>query len=83
MGEWWGAENIDALIFRIVRADLQEKLRRNYKATLQLAGFYLINMQARRKAFEVGERHYDLGLVNIRLKNIMLRQLKLRFQKSK
>ncbi|MHB1686738.1 MAG: cyclopropane fatty acyl phospholipid synthase [Ignavibacteriaceae bacterium] len=61
MDGWWDAENIDALIFRIVRADLQEKLRRNYKVTLQLAGFYLINMQARRKAFEVGKRHYDLG----------------------
>jgi cyclopropane-fatty-acyl-phospholipid synthase len=61
MDGWWDAENIDALIFRIVRADLQEKLRRNYKVALQLAGFYLINMQSRRKAFEVGERHYDLG----------------------
>ncbi len=61
MDGWWDGENIDTLIFRLVRADLQEKLRRNYKITFQLAGFYLINMQSRRKAFEVGEKHYDLG----------------------
>jgi len=61
MDGWWDAADIDALIFRIVRADLQEKLRRNYKIVFLLSGYYLINMQARRKAFEIGERHYDLG----------------------
>lgn len=61
MDGWWDAADIDALIFRLVRADLQEKLRRNYKIALQLSGYYLINMQARRRAFEIGERHYDLG----------------------
>lgn len=61
MDGWWDAADIDALIFRLVRANLQEKLRRNYKIALQLSGYYLINMQARRRAFEIGERHYDLG----------------------
>ncbi len=61
MDGWWDAEDIDELIYRIIRADLPEKLHRNYKIALQLSGFYLINMQARRRAFEIGERHYDLG----------------------
>ena len=61
MDGWWEAAAIDELIYRLVRADLQEKLKRNYKVALQLAGFYLINMQARRRAFQIGKRHYDLG----------------------
>lgn len=49
------------MIFRIVRNELQNKVKRNYKIALKLAGFYLINMQSRRRAFIVGERHYNLG----------------------
>ena len=61
MDGWWDAEKIDELIFRIVRANLQNKVKRNLKIAFQLAGFYLLNMQARRRAFIIGERHYDLG----------------------
>ncbi len=61
MDGWWDVEKLDEMIFRIVRADLQNKVRRNLKIALQLAGFYLINMQARHRAFIIGERHYDLG----------------------
>lgn len=61
MDGWWDVEKLDEMIYKIVRADLQNKVRRNLKVALQLAGFYLINMQARRRAFIIGERHYDLG----------------------
>lgn len=61
MDGWWDAESIDQLLFKILRADLQEKISRNYKVALTLAGFWLINMQARHRAFQIGERHYDLG----------------------
>ncbi len=61
MDNWWDVEKLDEMIFRIVRADLQNKVKRNLKVALQLAGFYIINMQARRRAFIIGERHYDLG----------------------
>lgn len=61
MDNWWDVEKLDEMIFRIIRADLQNKVKRNLKVALQLAGFYIINMQARRRAFIIGERHYDLG----------------------
>ncbi len=61
MDKWWDVEKLDEMIFRIVKADLQNKVKRNFKIAFQLAGFYLINMQARRRAFIIGERHYDLG----------------------
>ncbi|MHB8929646.1 MAG: cyclopropane fatty acyl phospholipid synthase [Melioribacteraceae bacterium] len=61
MDGWWDAVDLDGMIHRIIRADLQNKVKRNYKIAFQLAGFWLINMQARRRAFIIGERHYDLG----------------------
>jgi cyclopropane-fatty-acyl-phospholipid synthase len=61
MDGWWDAAILDEMIYRIIRADLQNKVKRNYKIVFQLAGFWLINMQARRRAFIIGERHYDLG----------------------
>lgn len=61
MDGWWDVEKLDEMIYRIVRADLQNKVKHNVKVALMLAGFYLINMQARHRAFIIGERHYDLG----------------------
>ncbi len=61
MDDWWDVEKLDELIYKILRADLLNKVKRNYKIALQLLGFYLINMQSRRRAFIIGERHYDLG----------------------
>lgn len=61
MDGWWDVKKLDEMIFRIVRNELQNKVKRNYKIALKLAGFYLINMQSRRRAFIVGERHYNLG----------------------
>ncbi len=58
---WWRAEKIDEFIYRLIRIDIQQKLRRNLKVALKLVGFYLLNMQSRTRAFEVGEKHYDLG----------------------
>ncbi|MGB9664500.1 MAG: cyclopropane fatty acyl phospholipid synthase [Ignavibacteria bacterium] len=61
MDKWWDVEKLDEMIFRILRADLQDKVKRNLKVASKLVGFYLFNMQSRRRAFIIGERHYDLG----------------------
>lgn len=61
MDGWWTVEKLDEMIFKILRADLQEKVKRNLKISLQLAGFQLINMQAKHRAFIIGKKHYDLG----------------------
>lgn len=61
MNGWWEVEKLDEMIYKIIRADLQNKIKHNYKVALQLAGFWLINMQAHHRAFIIGEKHYDLG----------------------
>ncbi len=61
MDNWWDSAKLDELIYRVIHADLQNKIKHNLKIAIQLAGFYLINMQSRRRAFIIGEKHYDLG----------------------
>jgi cyclopropane-fatty-acyl-phospholipid synthase len=61
MDGWWETEQIDELIYKIIRAELQNKIKHNFKIALQLAGFYLLNMQSRRRAYIIGEKHYDIG----------------------
>lgn len=61
MDGWWDSEKIDEMIFRILSSDILSRVKHNLKIAFQLAGFYFINMQARRRAFIIGEKHYDLG----------------------
>jgi len=61
MAGWWDADKVDEFISRILRADLQNKVSHNTKLALKLAGYRLINMQKRSRAFIIGEKHYDLG----------------------
>jgi cyclopropane-fatty-acyl-phospholipid synthase len=61
MDKWWDAEKIDEFIFRILNAQLDEKIRRKFSILLKLFSARLYNMQSKRRAFIVGEKHYDLG----------------------
>jgi len=61
MEGWWDAERVDELICRILRARLDEKIRQKLSIAVRLAAGRLINLQSKRRAFIVGERHYDLG----------------------
>lgn len=61
MAGWWDAEKLDETIFRILRAHLEEKVRNSFeiKIKLLIQGFF--NLQSKRRAFIIGEKHYDLG----------------------
>ncbi|GMQ81129.1 MAG: cyclopropane fatty acyl phospholipid synthase [Rhodothermia bacterium] len=60
MDGWWDAEQIDETVHRLLRSDLQDQLK-NPKALLSYIGAVLINKARPSKAFEIGEKHYDLG----------------------
>jgi cyclopropane-fatty-acyl-phospholipid synthase len=61
MDKWWDAEKTDEFIFRILNAQLDEKIRRKFSILLKLFSARLYNMQSKRRAYIVGEKHYDLG----------------------
>ncbi|MFA5328897.1 MAG: cyclopropane fatty acyl phospholipid synthase [Prolixibacteraceae bacterium] len=61
MQGFWEVENLDEFISRVIKAQLDEKIRRKISLLLQLFAMKLLNPQSKKRAFIVGERHYDLG----------------------
>lgn len=61
MDGWWDAVKIDEFICQVLRAQLDEKIRRKLSIIIKLLSFQLFNLQNKRRAFIVGEKHYDLG----------------------
>jgi cyclopropane-fatty-acyl-phospholipid synthase len=58
---WWDAEKVDELFYKILRAQLDKKIRRKFSILLRLFTAQLFNLQSKRRAFIIGEKHYDLG----------------------
>ena len=57
---WWDCDAIDQMIDKVVRAGVEDMLSGSWVLGLHLVRARLFNRQAAR-AFEVGERHYDVG----------------------
>ncbi len=60
MDGWWDCEQIDQMIYRILLARLDEKVKNSRMALLVLRA-RLFNRQSKARAFQIGEHHYDLG----------------------
>ncbi len=60
MDGWWDCEQLDEMLTRILRADIEQHLRSPRGAMLAITA-HIMNMQSRRRAFKVGKQHYDLG----------------------
>src|SRR3989344_3306184 len=59
MDNWWDCKAIDEFINKILRAELDKQVR-NISHLFNILKLKLTNPQ-RRKSFEIGERHYDIG----------------------
>ena len=57
---WWDCDALDEFVHRVKRAGLAAEVRRR-TPWWELLRARLFNLQSRRRAFHVGERHYDLG----------------------
>lgn len=61
MDGWWDCEALDALITRVLLARLEQKVQNKTRLLFHLLRAKLVNRQSKARAFQVGERHYDLG----------------------
>lgn len=61
MDGWWDVDKIDEFIFRVLSAQLDEKILQKMSILAKLFVARIINQQSKRRAFIVGEKHYDLG----------------------
>ena len=60
MDGWWDAKKPDELIFRLIIASLHEKVK-SWKIVSQIIKAKVFNAGKQSKAFEVGEKHYNIG----------------------
>ncbi|HEY9075772.1 MAG TPA: cyclopropane fatty acyl phospholipid synthase [Anaerolineaceae bacterium] len=61
MDGWWDCEAIDQMIHRVLLAKLDQKIKGSWRLQLGILQSRLFNLQSKARAFQVGERHYDLG----------------------
>ncbi|MDG2518225.1 cyclopropane fatty acyl phospholipid synthase [Lysobacter soli] len=60
MDGWWRVPSLDGMLYRMIAADLDQKVHGIGLAIDALRARFT-NLQSRRRSFQVGERHYDLG----------------------
>lgn len=60
MDGWWDCPQLDQFFFRVLSAGLDEQVR-SWSTVLHAIGARLTNLQRPSRAFEVGQRHYDIG----------------------
>lgn len=58
---WWDCERLDEMICRLLRGDIEGKVRGRLRYLLHALPGVLFNLQSRARAKMVAERHYDLG----------------------
>ncbi|MFH1611637.1 MAG: cyclopropane fatty acyl phospholipid synthase [Patescibacteria group bacterium] len=61
MDGWWDCDQIDGLIDRILKNDIRKELRANWPVVALALASVLLNRQSGKRAFHIGEAHYDAG----------------------
>jgi cyclopropane-fatty-acyl-phospholipid synthase len=61
MDGWWDCDRLDEFFNRVLCARLETSLQKNWKLISGVLLARLFNLQSESRAFQVGEKHYDLG----------------------
>jgi len=61
MDGWWDCAALDEFFAKIIRAQIQDGVKKNPALIYQVLLARLLNRQSRNRAFQIGEKHYDLG----------------------
>lgn len=61
MDGWWDCGRIDELVARILRQGIHTRLKPNLSLIKDAVHARLLNRQSKRRAFRIGEAHYDIG----------------------
>ncbi|MEP7205203.1 MAG: cyclopropane fatty acyl phospholipid synthase [Candidatus Saccharibacteria bacterium] len=61
MDGWWDCPNLDKFFYKIFQAKLENKLKNDVGSMVKIASSLVFNAGRKSKAFEVGQKHYDIG----------------------
>ena len=60
MDEWWDCERLDEFFCRILRSQIESKVKQNWILLFEVLLARIFNMQSKKRAFQIGEKHYNL-----------------------
>jgi len=61
MDKWWECERLDQFFVHLLKGNIQNKMKINKWRLVKLILPIIVNYQTKKRALEVGEKHYDLG----------------------
>jgi cyclopropane-fatty-acyl-phospholipid synthase len=61
MDEWWDCERLDEFFYRVLHSDLEAKVKQNWKLLFKIIRGRLFNLNSKKRAFRIAEKHYNLG----------------------
>jgi cyclopropane-fatty-acyl-phospholipid synthase len=61
MDGWWDCEKLDEFFHKVLSADLDHKVKDDFGMALKIAINFVLNAGRKSKAFEIGQKHYDIG----------------------
>lgn len=61
MEGWWEAARLDEFFYRLFRSDFAQKVKKPWMWFWKRLQASVLNLQGISRAFQVGEKHYDLG----------------------
>jgi len=62
MEGWWDCFRVDEFVNKLLWANLDNRIRKSKRLLFKIALAKLINLQTKKRALIVGEKHYDLGV---------------------
>ncbi len=61
MEGWWDCEELDTFFAKLLPISPEEKIKTDWRLLLHTLGEVVFNPGRQKKAFQIGERHYDRG----------------------
>lgn len=61
MDGWWDCDRLDIFFAKVVKANLEKTVKGSWIYLKDAAIARICNLQSERRAFQVGEKHYDAG----------------------
>jgi len=61
MDGWWDCESLDEFFYKLLPLNPEQKIKKGLKLVLYEINSIIFNLSKKARAFQIGERHYDIG----------------------
>ena len=61
MDGWWECQNLDQFFYKLLSSKIWDRIGLSLSMVLGVISAKILNLQSKKRAFEVGQKHYDIG----------------------